>query len=275
MNSNTPEALLAVAVEVAQAAGKLLLDHWRPTGASDELTSSIRTKTTRTDLVTAADQASESLITALLAEARPDDGFLGEETGHRPGTSAYTWVVDPLDGTINFVYSQPVFAVSIACTTTSGQTLAGVVHNPVIGETFAASAGGGASLNGQPLRLGSGPSLAQALVGTGFGYDSRRRLAQARLLPSVLPAVRDIRRGGSAALDLCWVAAGRLDGHFEAGLSPWDLAAGELVVREAGGQVCELAGLFDEEPTLVTVLAAAPDLCRELEGLLRAAGREA
>ena len=204
----------------------------------------------------------------LLAE-RPDDAVLAEEGGLRPGTSGLTWVVDPLDGTINFVYGFPAFAVSIACQA-GDERLVGVVFDPLRDETFAAVARRGSTRNGEALKIAAGPPLSEALVATGFGYGAERRRAQARLLQGVLPEVRDIRRAGSAALDLCWLAAGRLDACYEAGLAPWDLAAGALIVTEAGGRVAVLDGLI---PDASTVVAGPPLLQQELVGLLERGAR--
>jgi myo-inositol-1(or 4)-monophosphatase len=208
--------LLALAKRAALAGGQLLLNEWTPAGPNQAVRASVGTKSTRTDLVTAADRASEALIVETLLAERPDDAVVGEEGGNRPGKSGLTWVIDPLDGTVNYVYGFPVFCVSVACRDEDG-VLVGVVHDPVRRETFTASTGQGAACNGRRLVLADGPVLAEALIGTGFGYSSARRHVQAKLLAAVLPAVRDIRRAGSAALDLCWVASGRLDGIFEAG----------------------------------------------------------
>jgi myo-inositol-1(or 4)-monophosphatase len=230
----------------------------------------VRAKSSRTDLVTEADHASERLIVSRLASERPGDAILAEESGSSAGTSGLTWVVDPLDGTINFVYGFPVFGVSIACRSAS-TTLLGVVRDPVRGETFTATQGGGAFRDGVLLRLGPGPSLDEALVGTGFSYMSDRRKAQGHLVAKVLPKVRDIRRAGAAAIDLCWVAAGRLDGFYETGLAPWDLAAGSLLVTEAGGTVEEVTGLLAGERDLATLVAAAPGLGGQLRDVLGSA----
>ena len=264
------KALADLATGIAVEAGQLLLDRWSDSGPSEAVTDSVRAKSSRTDLVTEADDASQRLILARLAEARPDDGIVAEEGGSHGGSSGLTWVIDPLDGTINFVYGFPVFGISIACQdgTTS---VAGVVHDPVRRETFTAVAGGGAWRNGERLDLGPGPELSEALVGTGFSYRSERRQDQARLLATVLPQVRDIRRAGAAAIDLCWVAAGRLDAFYEAGLAPWDVAAGSLVVTEAGGTVESVNGLMPAEPNLPTLVAAAPGLGRPLWDLLMSA----
>ncbi|MGO8876355.1 MAG: inositol monophosphatase family protein [Acidimicrobiales bacterium] len=261
------EGLLDLAVSIAVEAGRVLSERFSAAGPTQAVTDSVRSKSSRTDLVTEADQASDRLIVSRLAAARPHDAILAEESGSSAGTSGLTWVVDPLDGTINFVYGFPVFGVSIACRSGSG-TLVGVVHDPLRDETFTAVAGGGAYRDGARLRLGPGPVMSEALVGTGFSYDSNRRAAQGLLIAHVLPQVRDIRRAGAAAIDLCWVAAGRLDGFYEAGLAPWDLAAGSLLVTEAGGTVERLDGLITGEPDVPTLLAAAPGLAGPLRDLL-------
>lgn len=266
--------LLALAAELAESAGRLLLEHFPAGGPSERVTDSIASKSTITDLVTAADQASERFIVGRLASERPDDGILAEEGSASRGRSGLTWVIDPLDGTINFVYGFPVFAVSIACEDSEGSRIA-AVHDPLRSETFTAVRGGGSERNGAPLRLGPGPELGEALIGTGFSYEAARRREQASLLTSVLPRVRDVRRSGAAALDLCWVAAGRLDGHYEAGLAPWDLAAGSLVAAEAGATVELIGGLLAAELDLPTLVAAAPGLGPALRALLEgAAGRD-
>ncbi len=262
-------SLLELASSIACEAGEVLADRYSSAGPTKGVTDSVRSKSTRTDLVTEADQASERLIVSRLLAARPDDAVLAEEGSSHGGTSRLTWVVDPLDGTINFVYGLPVFGVSIACRSADGATAVGVVHDPVRGETFSALRGGGAFRDGIRLSLGPAPELSEALVGTGFSYQSARRRAQAGLLGHVLPRVRDIRRAGAAAIDLCWVAAGRLDGFYEAGLAPWDLAAGSLVVTEAGGTVEQLDGLLSGHPGISTLIAAAPGLGVPLRQLLQ------
>lgn len=264
------KALVDLATGVAVEAGQLLLERWSDSGPSEAVTDSVRTKSSRTDLVTEADDASQRLILARLAKARPDDGIVAEEGGSHGGSSGLTWVIDPLDGTINFVYGFPIFGISIACQD-GATSIAGVVHDPVRRETFTASADGGAWRNGERLDLAPGPELGEALVGTGFSYRTERRKDQARLLATVLPRVRDIRRAGAAAIDLCWVAAGRLDAFYEAGLAPWDVAAGSLIVTEAGGTVESVKGLITAEPTLPTLVAASPGLGRPLWDLLMSA----
>ncbi|HXY44758.1 MAG TPA: inositol monophosphatase family protein [Acidimicrobiales bacterium] len=261
------EELLELAVSIALEAGRALSDRFSAAGPTQVVTDSVRSKSSRTDLVTEADQASEHLIVSRLAAARPGDAVLAEESGSTEGTSGLTWVVDPLDGTINFVYGLPVFGVSIACRSNS-TTQVGVVHDPIRQETFTALAGGGAYRDGVRLRLDPGPPLGEALVGTGFSYESDRRRAQGRLLAHVLPEVRDLRRAGAAAIDLSWVACGRLDGHYEAWLAPWDHAAGSLLVTEAGGTVEEILGLLAGHEAVPTLVAAAPGLGPPLRDLL-------
>jgi myo-inositol-1(or 4)-monophosphatase len=257
--------LLELAERAARAAGDLIRD-----GRPDRLAVSA-TKTSPTDVVTVMDERSEALLRDLLLGERPDDGLLGEEGGGRAGTTGITWVVDPIDGTVNYLYDLPAYAVSVAAVTGDMQggddweVLAGCVHNPANGETFTATRGGGAYLDGRPLHVNDVTDPAQALVATGFGYDAERRRQQAQVVAVVLPQVRDIRRLGSAALDLCQVACGRVDAYFERGLQPWDMAAGTLVAREAGAVVSGLAGT---PPGERFALAAAPALHAALEGIL-------
>ncbi len=208
-------------------------------------------------MVSDADRAAEEAISDLLRSARPDDGLLGEEGLDAGGTSGRRWVVDPLDGTTNYLYRLRAWCVSVALEDADGG-LVGVVHDPLNDETFVAWRGGGAWLNGEPIRVRDHDRLETALVATGFGYEAEIRAGQAELLMRVLPRVRDVRRAGAAALDLCHVAAGRLDGYYERGLKPWDSAAGALLVQEAGGRVLPLAGgrsgLVAAGPRLVDAL---------------------
>ena len=257
--------LLELAQEVADAAGDLLRARLASVAGGLLLATGASSKSSPTDLVTDVDRASEALIVGALLRARPDDGMQGEEGSSRKGSTGVTWVIAPLDGTINYLYGIPAFAVSIAASV-GGRSIVGVVHNPLTGEMFTGSQGEGAWLDGDPLRLQpTGRPLAEALVGTGFSYSARNRAAQARMLAIILPAVRDIRRAGSAALDLCAVACGRLDAYYEAELKPWDLAAGEVIAREAGATVISLEGLPADPPTVV---AAAPGLQGPLVELL-------
>jgi fructose-1,6-bisphosphatase/inositol monophosphatase family enzyme len=213
-------------------------------------------------MVSDADRAAEEAISRLLRSERPSDGLLGEEGMSLEGASGRRWVVDPLDGTTNYLYRYRAWCVSVALEDADGG-LVGVVHDPLGGETFTAVRGQGAFVNEAPIRVREGADLSRALVATGFGYDPEVRAGQAELLRRVLPQVRDIRRAGAAALDLCHVAAGRLDGYFERGLKAWDLAAGALIVREAGGAVLPLVG---GRPGIA---AAGPNLIDELADLVR------
>ncbi len=212
-------------------------------------------------MVSDADREAEAVLVELLARERPQDGVLGEEGASREGSSGRTWIVDPLDGTTNYLWGYPAWSVSVGLEDGDGG-LAGVVHDPVRAETFCAARGQGARLNGSPVRVRDAGELATSLVATGFGYTGEVRAAQADVLLRVLPAVRDIRRAGSAALDLAWVAAGRLDGYFERGGNPWDWSAGTLLVLEAGGGVESYGG----EPA--GLVAAGPGLLPDLRALV-------
>lgn len=228
------------------------------------------TKSTVTDIVTFADRQTEQLIRDRLAAARPDDGFLGEESGADRGTSGLTWVVDPIDGTVNYAYGLPFYAVSIAVVEgepdpLTWRALAGCVVNPVSGELYTAAEGQGAFLDGQRIRVADSVEPSQALLATGFSYTPERRTAQAEALSRYIAAVRDIRRIGVAALDLCYVAAGRLNAYAESGLHPWDQAAGVLIAREAGARV---TGWDGGEPSRDFLLAAEPRLAEALEQIL-------
>ena len=248
----SPADLLDLAVATAREAAELVA---RERGSA---AARVDVKSSPTDVVTAVDRASERLITARLLEARPDDGLLGEEGADRAGSSGVRWVVDPIDGTVNFLYGLRGYAVSIAAQV-EGTTVAGAVLDVPTGELFTATAGGGAFLSTpaepQPVRLsGNRPdSLGQTLVATGFGYRAEQRRAQGAVVARLLPQVRDIRRHGSSALDLCTVAAGRLDAYYELDLKPWDHAAGALVAAEAGLVVTGLPGRPFAEPMAVAV----------------------
>jgi len=228
------EELGALAEATALEAGTLLMERL---GGQRE----IDTKTSPVDVVTEVDRASEALIVARILEARPDDGFLGEEGADRPSHSGVRWVIDPIDGTVNYLYRRPDFAVCIAAEV-DGVVVAGVVYNPFLDELFAAADGRGAALNGIPIHVSTEARLAHALCGTGFDYRAESRRVQAAILARVVPEVRDIRRAGSAALDLCAVACGRLDVYYERGVHLWDVAAAAIVVREAGGRAGTLDG---------------------------------
>jgi myo-inositol-1(or 4)-monophosphatase len=250
-----------LAVELATGAGALLLD------GLHQARREIDTKSSATDMVTEVDRASEAFITSVLAERRPDDGLLGEEGSKREGSSGVRWLIDPLDGTTNYLYGYPAFSVSIAAEV-DGTVEVGVVRDPLHDETFSAVRGGGAFCNDHRLSVAGPPTLATALLATGFAYKPEARARQAHVLTHVLPAVRDIRRAGSAALDLCAVAMGRVDAYYERGMGPWDFAAGAFVAQEAGAWVGDL----DEgPPSTDIVIAAPPHLAGALRDLLRTA----
>jgi myo-inositol-1(or 4)-monophosphatase len=223
-------------------------------------------------MVTEMDRAAEAHIAGVLASRRPRDGMLGEEGTVRAGDSGVRWVVDPLDGTTNYLFGVPAYSVSVAAEF-EGSIVVGVVVDPSRQETWTAVQGEGSSRNGAPLRLTrtrsatTRPDLPTALIATGFSYLPERRARQAKLLAGVLPNVRDIRRFGSAALDLCWVAAGRFDGYYERGVHRWDVAAGRLIAEEAGAAAAELAD--------GTLVVAAPDLLEPLLRLLESAASTA
>jgi len=214
----------------------------------------VETKSSPTDMVTEVDRASEALIVQRILAARPDDGILGEEGAARDGSSGVRWVIDPLDGTTNYLYGLPAYAVSIAAEQ-NGTVIAGVVYDAAHDDLYAAARHEGATRNARPIAVSSANRLPLALAGTGFGYSPARRTKQAALLQQVIADVRDIRRAGSAALDLCSVACGRLDAYFEWGLQPWDMAAGRLIIEEAGGRT-EVLGTFDGAPLLIASNAA-------------------
>ena len=260
-----PEELLAVAVDVARQAAALAVAR-RADGIGE-----VGTKSTATDLVTAADRAVERLIVEVLRERRPGDEVLGEEYGGgehgggpEVGPDRIRWVVDPIDGTVNYVYGLPHYAVSVAAEV-HGQAVAGVVVNAPSGEEWTAVRGGGAWRDGHRLVCSQVADLGQALVATGFGYDAARRAHQAGVLPHLLPRVRDIRRFGAASIDLCFAAEGRVDAYFEKGLNAWDHAAGGLVAVESGLLV---TGLRGAPPGPAMVLAAPPALHPALHALL-------
>lgn len=258
MTSADPRALAALAEEIARAAAVVLVDHHRR-----PLT--IETKSSTTDMVSEADRAAEATIRAILAERRPDDAILGEEGGGSDGTTGLRWVVDPLDGTTNYLYRYPQWAVSIAVEDADGP-LAGCVYDPSRDEAFVAARGAGATRDGAPIAVSSEAELGRALVATGFAYDAALRTAQGEVVTRVLGACRDVRRGGSAALDLAWTACGRVDAYYETDLNPWDWSAGSLVVAEAGGVVTRDPGPHGREQ----LVAAGPALHGPLLAVLGA-----
>ena len=257
-----PTELCTLAASIARDAGALLLD------AIDLVRTDVRTKSTGTDMVSEVDHAAELLIVERILGARPDDGIVGEEGTDRPGTSGVRWIVDPLDGTTNYLYGLPGFGVSIGIEV-DDRVVAGVVLDVVRDELFAATLGGGATRQGQPIRASVVTDLSTALIATGFAYDAAARSRQAHVLTTVLPRVRDIRRFGAAAVDLCSVACARVDGYYERGLAPWDLAAGGLIAAEAGAVVTDFAGGAAQAGAVV---AAAPGIAVGLRALLDEAG---
>jgi myo-inositol-1(or 4)-monophosphatase len=261
-------ALLEVAERVAVEAAELAARLRR------EGVEVAATKSSPIDIVTLADRATEELIRGRLAELRPGDGFLGEESGAEAGSTGLTWIVDPIDGTVNYLYDLPNWSVSIAVVEGepnpgSWNVLAGVVAAPALGEVYRAALGEGAFLGDRRLAVRAPVPLEKALLATGFHYTHEIRSAQIRVAAALLPRIRDLRRAGGAALDLAGVAAGRLDGYFERGLNPWDQAAGGLLVSEAGGVVTGLGG---EAPTNRMVIAGAPPMAAELDALLTSLG---
>jgi myo-inositol-1(or 4)-monophosphatase len=263
--ADAPAALAALASEVAEEAAELLLSRHGRVGV-------VQTKSSPTDVVTEMDQAAERLIRERLLRARPGDSVLGEEGGQTgaSGDGGVRWIVDPLDGTVNYLYGLPDWAVSIAAEV-AGEIVAGAVCVPLRRSLFTAVRGGGAWRESawepgrQRLACTSGAVLSAALVATGFGYPAAQRAGQGTVVAAVLPRVRDIRRSGSAATDLCSVAAGQVDGYYEQGLHYWDLAAGGLIAREAGAVT---GGLHGRDAGAAMTIAASPALFAQLHDLL-------
>lgn len=255
-------ALASLAWDAAQRAGRFL-DEDRPEDLQ------IQAKSTPQDAVSEMDRGAEERIISAIMSVRPDDGILGEEGGERPGSSGVRWIVDPLDGTVNYLYGQPNWAVSIAAEV-HGVVEVGVIAAPALDEYYLGIAGAGAwrvfENRVTPLAVRACPSVSMALVATGFGYDAHRRRAQGVLVADIVGVVRDIRRHGAAALDLAWLACGRLDAYYERGLQPWDLAAGSLIAREAGARVQPLT---PERGPDATMVAAVPEIFEDLMGVLR------
>ncbi|MCY7290472.1 MAG: inositol monophosphatase [Cryobacterium sp.] len=264
MTTPASTELLRLAQDIALEAGELALTR-RAEGVRVAAS-----KSSPEDVVTDADRETEALIRRRLAEARPHDGFYGEESNATGGTSGLTWVVDPIDGTVNYLYGIPAWCVSIAGVEgepdpATWTTLAGAVRNPVADELFTASAGRGAFLGQRQLQVPAEVPLSLSLLGTGFSYQAARRERQADVVRGLIGQVRDIRRIGSAALDLCSVAAGRLNLYYERGLNPWDQAAGSLIAREAGAKV----GAFgDGREGSDLLIAGAPGLYEVFEPIL-------
>jgi myo-inositol-1(or 4)-monophosphatase len=237
------QELLTIAREAAQAAAAELTQRFGHAVAN------IHAKSTPTDPASEADLEAEAAVRRLLAQRRPHDAILGEEEG-ATGHGDLRWLVDPLDGTVNFLFGVPAFAVSVACEDASG-TVASVVFDPVRKESFEATRSGPATLNGSPISGSTRADLATALVATGFGYDADVRERQGAVVSRILPRARDIRRFGAAALDLAWCACGRFDAYYERGVKPWDVAAGELICRRAGLAVRRLEAVGPDPAGLV------------------------
>ncbi|HUT76325.1 MAG TPA: inositol monophosphatase family protein [Polyangia bacterium] len=253
--------MLALASELARDAALVHVEGRR--SALD-----IETKSSPTDLVSQVDREAEQVIVDRLREVRPDDAVLAEEGAESKGTSGVRWVIDPLDGTTNYVYGYPSFAVSIAVEI-DGRPQVGVVHDSSAGHVYRAISGFGAVCDDFPLQVREQPDLAKALVATGFSYEAAQRDRQGLVVAQLLSRVRDIRRGGSAALDLCHVAAGHVDAYWETGLAPWDYSAGLVIAREAGAELLVLDVAHARGPTVV---AAGPLLMPEFLDLLHEAG---
>jgi myo-inositol-1(or 4)-monophosphatase len=267
--ATTASELGKYAVHLATGAAELVRrTDRRSVGTALDL--EVHSKSTSTDLVTVVDRASERWLIEQITRDRPGDAVLGEEGGGRDGTSGVRWVVDPIDGTVNFVLGLPEYAVSVAAEQ-DGRFVAGAVCNPVSGELFHATLGGGAWLGDQPLAGPRDVDLDRAVVGTGFSYGRELRRRQAGVVAALLPRVADIRRIGSAALDLCSVACGRLDAYFEVGLNPWDYGAGALIASEAG---CVVGGLRGAPLSSRIAVVAGPGLAAAFIGLLEELGAD-
>jgi myo-inositol-1(or 4)-monophosphatase len=259
---DSSEDLRALAEDLATRAGALALEGRRRLGIGQPIAHD--TKSTPSDPVTEFDRAAEAAIVETLRVERPDDSIVGEEGAGHAGSSGLEWHLDPIDGTVNFVYDLPAWCSSVAVVDEHGP-LAGAVFVPVTDELFSAARGGGATRNGTPIRCSSASTLAMSLIGTGFNYSPATRERQARRLAALLPQVRDVRRYGSAALDLCMVACGRLDAYYEEYLNSWDLAAGVLIASEAGAKTSNFGdGVADTDATI----AAAPAVHQALLELI-------
>jgi myo-inositol-1(or 4)-monophosphatase len=252
-------SLLAVAEEAAVAAGELLRERFEA-----GVERALRTKSTPTDLVSEADLAAEAAIREVLTARRPEDAVLGEEGGRQGADDALLWVVDPLDGTLNFLHGLPAWCVSVAVRDADGP-VAGVILDPLRGELFAASRDGEARLGEAVLGGSACTELAQAIVGTGFAYEAQVRAGQGEVVARLLPRIANLRRTGACALDLAWTAAGRLDAFYERAVQEWDVAAGELICARAG-LVVERTPAADGMPA--GILAAPPAFADDLRAVI-------
>ena len=251
--------LLVLAESIAIKAGELLVN--RPSKFELDQKSGVF------DFATQMDHESEKLIVAEILTARPDDGLIGEEGANRESKSGVTWVIDPIDGTVNYLYDIPGWCISIAAKDKDGG-LVGVVYSPATQSLWKASRGGGAFLNGNPIKCNDPVGLDRALVGSGFAYDIEKRKIQADLVARLLPQIRDLRRLGACAVDICHVASGSLDAYFEAGVNEWDYAAAGLIATEAGATISIDTGIWNGEKNMVIV--AGPALHPALSAQIRA-----
>jgi myo-inositol-1(or 4)-monophosphatase len=256
--------LLELATDAAAKAARFLVDGWTSRVV-------VGTKSSGTDVVTQMDRRSEAMLVEAILAARPDDTIIGEEGGERPGSAPVTWVIDPLDGTVNYLYGFPVWAVSVGVLV-EGVPTVGVVHAPALARVWRGTAGGVAECNGTPLRGSACTDPAQALIATGFGYEAEVRSGQGRIVADLLPRVRDIRRAGAAAVDLCFVAEGVFDGYFERGTHIWDRAAAAAICAGAGVRV---GGPTGGPATDAMTVAAGPGLYDPLCALLTEVGVQA
>lgn len=260
-------ALAELARDVAEQAGRLIVQ-----GRPDRL--EVSSKSSRRDIVTEMDQRAQDALCEALAAARPDDAILGEEQGGRPGTSGLTWVLDPIDGTVNYLYGLPGWSVCVGLEY-EGVPIVGVVAAPTYGVTYYAAKGMGAfretATGSEPVVPSTVTDMSMALTATGFGYAASRRAFQAGILVELLPEIRDIRRAGSAAVDICWVADGKVDAFYEKGLNPWDFTAASVVTAEVG---VVLAGLDGREPNADLTIAANPELFVKFHDRLKALGAD-
>ena len=253
--------LLEIAIQIANSAGKLLLD--RPTNFQ------LQEKSGALDFATQKDHESEALIVSSIKTLRPGDGIIGEEGSNQTSTTGYTWIIDPIDGTVNYLYGLPGWCISIAVQDEIG-TIVGVVHAPSINLTWSARRGEGAFCNDREIRCNNPVQLSRALVGTGFAYDISARSSQGNFFNNLISKIRDIRRMGACAVDICQVASGSLDAHFEAGVNLWDFAAASLIATESGAKFLAVSGVPDGEKHFV--LVAGPSLYEELGAEIIAQG---
>jgi myo-inositol-1(or 4)-monophosphatase len=263
VSNDDPLALLGIARNIAAEAGHMAA-RMRSDGVSVQAT-----KSSQLDIVTQADVAVEALIRTRLQKTRPDDGFLGEESGEDEGRSGVTWVVDPIDGTVNYLYGSPYYAVSIAAMEVGpdgvSRAIAGCVFAPVLGAEYTAAVGHGARLNDNPIRVNDNVALDRALISTGFPYDLAKRDRILKSFAALVTQVRDFRLNGAASIEVCGVAEGRIDGVFLRGLPIWDYAAAALIATEAGAKV---TGANDTPPSADLVLVGNPDLTVAIEAFL-------